>query len=441
MKLTELKIKNYKSLGDIVFSPSNFSAIIGPNASGKSNFASAISFLTEVYQYGLVKAISVKGGFENIAYKKIKRTKSPIEFSIKIKIDYEELDNLRAFIKFEKNVDLLYIEFEHIFAFSTNKLNAKSDYSVIFESVKYSEVFSDHRNDIISFEKNYNDVKSKYGKNLGKVFENFKSYFNKIPLRPQSLMITDFPMLEIIFGNVLSYLKSFRIYQFNPFKTRIPGIYSPIPILNQDGENLPIYVNWFKEEHPSLWINLLNTMRDIIPGLQDIKVDFLHNRTLGLFFIEKGIGKPWISEEVSDGTILTLSILLGISDPNKEFILIEEPENSIHPWILRKLVEYFLKIADTKTVVVTTHSLILIDMLSPDQIWCVYKMDNKSNIKKITELDKMLESDWKNGKTKISDYLDMGLIPQAVLNEYSKPEVQKDKIIKESKRIYKKIKK
>ena len=103
MKLTELKIKNYKSLGDIVFSPSNFSAIIGPNASGKSNFASAISFLTEVYQYGLVKAISVKGWFENIAYKKIKRTKSPIEFSIKIKIDYEELDNLRAFIKFEKN--------------------------------------------------------------------------------------------------------------------------------------------------------------------------------------------------------------------------------------------------------------------------------------------------------------------------------------------------
>src|SRR4030042_702544 len=67
--IDEIRIKNYKSLRDVTFRPGRFSVLIGPNASGKSNFADAIDFIKEFYTWGLGKAIRIKGGLGKIAFK------------------------------------------------------------------------------------------------------------------------------------------------------------------------------------------------------------------------------------------------------------------------------------------------------------------------------------------------------------------------------------
>ena len=76
MFLKKLRIHNYKSLRNVCFTPEPFAALIGPNASGKSNFADAVHFLSEIYKHGLEPAIARKGGYENMVVRpKIRTTR------------------------------------------------------------------------------------------------------------------------------------------------------------------------------------------------------------------------------------------------------------------------------------------------------------------------------------------------------------------------------
>ncbi|HYW06589.1 MAG TPA: AAA family ATPase, partial [Longimicrobium sp.] len=65
MELRRLSIKNYKSVKSVEFTPGPLTALVGPNAAGKSNFADGIGFLADLYRDGLEIAVARRGGYEN----------------------------------------------------------------------------------------------------------------------------------------------------------------------------------------------------------------------------------------------------------------------------------------------------------------------------------------------------------------------------------------
>ena len=155
-------------------------------------------------------------------------------------------------------------------------------------------------------------------------------------------------------------------------------------------------------------------MQDILQGLNQISLQYLHTKTLGLFFEEEGFGRSWNVDEVSDGTIQALAILVAAADPRTSLLLIEEPENSVHPWIIRKLVERLKEVSKTANVVVTSQSPVLVDSLSPREVWIVARQNGETQIRQLTDLDPSIEEQWEAGKYRLSDFLDSGLVPQVV---------------------------
>ena len=87
MRLTRLTIQNYKSLRNVEISPRDFSVLIGRNSSEKSNFADALEFLSIAYADGLEHPVARKGGYENIAHRKERRSRSAIGFSVELKTE------------------------------------------------------------------------------------------------------------------------------------------------------------------------------------------------------------------------------------------------------------------------------------------------------------------------------------------------------------------
>src|ERR1041385_5795380 len=81
--ITNLQIDNFKSLKniDVVFGPMNF--IVGPNASGKSNFGEALDFLSHVFREDLAFAVAEKGGFYNICHRRQRRARGAISFKVR----------------------------------------------------------------------------------------------------------------------------------------------------------------------------------------------------------------------------------------------------------------------------------------------------------------------------------------------------------------------
>lgn len=204
------------------------------------------------------------------------------------------------------------------------------------------------------------------------------------------------------------------MFQLNPRNSRETGVPTPSPDLDRFGGNLPAVISHLKKNHPEEYSHVLETIRRINPAIEDIETGFTHTKTLALFVKEQGINRPWTSEDLSDGTIQTIALLAAVFDPRNSLVVIEEPENSIHPWALRNLVQAFRLASEKKQILLTTHSPILIDQLKPEEVWVVQKPGTETKIDPLLSLDPSLKEAWGKGKFTLSEYLDSGAVPEAV---------------------------
>lgn len=64
MFIKRVAATNFKSYDNINVKLSNFSALIGSNASGKSNFVEIFEFMNDIFTFGIENAVSMHGGRE-----------------------------------------------------------------------------------------------------------------------------------------------------------------------------------------------------------------------------------------------------------------------------------------------------------------------------------------------------------------------------------------
>ena len=117
---------------------------------------------------------------------------------------------------------------------------------------------------------------------------------------------------------------------------------------------------------------------------------------------------------MSDGTIRALSLLVALADSRNTALVIEEVENAFHPWIVQTLLKRFRFVSREKTIILTTHSPVVVDTLDPSETWVVFKKAGQTRLKNLGSIDRKLRSAWERGEFRLSDYLDSGLLPQAI---------------------------
>lgn len=427
MRISTLAIENYKSLKKISFSPSNFAVLIGANASGKSNFADALEFLGLVYKHGLEHAITAKGGYENIAFRRQRRSKSPISFTISSKTNEKETQLiLRRLLppksKSFKTSPYKHLIFEHSFSFKATSRGIKADFIISNEYINISGVSKKGiKEKILSIERDedshLNFIPQADNDIVKSLLRNFTYYIDfqtNATLQPQSLLLTSATIAIFAFYFFTNQLSHIVTYRFSPGFCRQPGVPTPNPSLSIYGEQLPALIDLLMRKYPDQWKIVLSAMQDLIPELEDISVAILHTKRLGIFFKTSELQRPWTADEMSDGTIQSLAILSSLADPRNFLTLIEEPENSIHPWILNVISEQFKITSKKQTVILTTHSQIIIDKSQPNDIWIFHKKDGETKIERLTDIDKTIKTRWENGEFKLSDLLESGYISQYV---------------------------
>ena len=427
MQLAKIRIQNYKSLKNVEIEPKNFSVLIGRNSSGKSNFADALEFLAIAYSDGIEHAIARKGGYENIAFRKERRSRSALEFAIELRAEMSDSEVYPPSMLNRNSDRVSTWIFRHKFEIKATGEGIRSDFRVVSESLDIIKDAKNREIDDIPYEW-LNFQRSEDGKiNLkgdldspmvGAVLFDPKYWMNVFPnelsLAGTELLFT-LPFFRTrVVGRFTSWLTKLAIFQVSPDISRHPGVPTPNPRLSSRGENLPAVVDWLQSKRPKDWKLVMRGMREIVPELKDVTVNYLHTRTLGLYFHEEGIGRPWTAEEVSDGTIRALAMLVACFDPRNTVLLIEEPENSLHPWIIREIMKNLRSLSSEKMVMVTTHSPIVLDMLSPSEVWVIFKRDGETHLSPLVGFDSDLMTDWESGKIRLFDYLESGYVSEAV---------------------------
>ncbi len=101
----------------------------------------------------------------------------------------------------------------------------------------------------------------------------------------------------------------------------------------------------------------------------------------GLFF-DLGHSHPVPAREMSDGMLLVLAYLTILYLPAPpHFLLIEEPENGIHPARLKEIIAIVRQLVAEQgrtQVIMTTHSPYLLDLFQPEEVTLCGKQDDGS---------------------------------------------------------------
>lgn len=416
MHINQLHVENYRSLRNITFRPGALTVIIGPNGSGKSNLASAFEFVSDTYSNGLEYALLKKGGFENVAFRGKRRTKSAIKFVIDFTIEAKR--HTPFIFPLPRNSKSL-IRIVHTFAIKASSQSLRADYHVVEDKVSFyvaqksstQEGYEDWPH-YLTLERENNEIISKYERDdIDKDFEQYLGFLrNSNRYLNAATELFSLQMLRMGYETP----DGISVHQFSPQISRTPGAPTPNPKLTSYGENLAALVDWLKRQHPKRWDEIETSMQQIVPGLESIGVEFSPNKLLVLTFKDERSNRPWTSEEVSDGTIQTLAILCCLADPRISALFLEEPENSVHPWIVRQLARHFTKHSVKAQTIVTTHSPIILNAVSPEQVWVCFKEDGETFVSHLPELQPEIVDDWKSGQDRLYELLDMGLVSEAV---------------------------
>jgi predicted ATPase len=410
MRLSRVEIQSYRSIYGVSLEPPPFTVVVGPNNAGKSNLASALYFLAEVARSGLEVAVGREGGFPNLAFRRDKRTTRAVRFAFELELPASEIKRPFLLANSEYQDHTFRLKYEFSIRAPTQSLDA--DFRIASEDLDLrlpgrARFRCTRTGDSVSTRWTPGKADSS-DTLLTPLGDNFLASYLERNTESDVLLIHRLVMNPLIEA-VLDSLGSTRLLQLTPLECRKPGTPTPNPQISRHGDNLPAVVRFMQQRHKDAWNESFDAMAQIVPGLSDIKPEYTTDRHLTLRFEEDGGRRSWTPDEVSDGTVLSLALFTSLFDPRSPFLLIEEPENSVHPWIIKRFVD--LCRHANKQVLITTHSPALVAYLAPPELAILWRSrEGHTEVKSLTELDPKAQQLWEDGAINLYDLIDGGWI-------------------------------
>ncbi len=177
-------------------------------------------------------------------------------------------------------------------------------------------------------------------------------------------------------------LTNWYFFYFEPReRMRIPNPVKEVHHIGLMGEELAAFLNTLRAVDEKQLRGIEKALHAIIPSVTGVEVDVNEIGEVELRILEGRTPIP--SRVVSEGTLRVLGLLaLGATKDPFSLVGFEEPENGVHPRRIRliaELLKYRAQQGDTQ-LIVTTHSPILPDMVSDENLYVCHKVEGETVI-------------------------------------------------------------
>lgn len=222
-------------------------------------------------------------------------------------------------------------------------------------------------------------------------------------LRPSA---PDHPLLTHIRA-LMSGLRGLSRYRLDPEALRTPAAPAPDAVLSPRGDNLVAVLDrLFSGPERGRIDEIEAVLRDAVPTLRGVALRTIDGKTGAktLEFVLRGASKPPLTipcEHASDGAMLLLGYLALAYSDEPGMLLVEEPENGLHPARLGMVIEILRKIAAgeigvrPRQVIVTTQSPLLLNFTAPEEVRIVRRDHDPGTVvtpmSRVTDVDKLGE--------------------------------------------------
>lgn len=332
--LTAVAIENYRSLRSIVLGLGQVTVITGANGTGKSSVYRALRLLASVARNGAAAALAAEGGMPSVL-SATPRSKGAVSLHLGFASD-----------DFGYAIDLGLPQ-------TVGPTMFQLDPEVKAEAV-WAGPFLRPASSLVERHGAAVRIRDEHGKwdPLERWIKPFDSMLSELAdprLTPELLTLRD-------------RMRAWRFYDHlrtdpgAPVRYPQPG--SRTPVLSSDGSDVAA---------------ALQTIREIGKGLEaavdrafpGAAVEILDRG--GGFEVamrQPGLLRPLSGAELSDGTLRYLMLVAALLSPRPaEFLVLNEPETSLHPDLLAPLGELIRSASEHSQIVVVTHARALVDAL------------------------------------------------------------------------------
>lgn len=338
-----LEITNFLSYKSAKFEFSDLVALVGPNASGKSNLVAAIKLLREIPIHGLPVALARRGGFDQLRHRSQGRPNDP-----SLRLEWH-LDNFGPSF-YELRLG----------AVSPRSYRIKSETAEVRNGYGTFRLESDGKHVRFS-EPNPGD--------------------SPISDRPFPVPPGQSALSSAGYAGFLIYetLQKMQTVEVNP--AVVGNLQDPTstPDFEPDGSNSTSIYELLNAPERA---DLVDELSAIVPGIKKVEVQRLADKqTFRFFQATSSKDRVFTAKQMSDGTLRAFSILLALKQPNRpRLFIIEEPEVAIHLGALRTMIDILAQESEGAQIVITTHSADIVDAVDVESLRVVWSADGESRV-------------------------------------------------------------
>lgn len=402
--LKRIKIQGYKSLIDVEINFEHLAVLVGPNASGKSNFLDALQLLSQIATSETLKAAfnppyrgrpleSFSFGREGI---KSLLEEESVSFSIEVDVQLSPV--------VVESVNQQIQETRRTPSNESKSVSKRLPPTVREENLQYRiEIEILPKSGILRVADEYLAALNANGELNQKRKPFLEQIDNRLHLRMEgqarpthyerylNCSILSMPLYPPHYPHLVAMrqeLASWLSFYFEPReRMRLPNPVKEVHHIGLMGEDLAAFLNTLRVLDETQFKAVEKSLNTIIPSITgiDVSVNELGEVELNLCEGEKLIPARVLSE----GTlrILGLLALSGTKEP-PALIGFEEPENGVHPRRIQriaKLLETHRFLQRTQYII-TTHSPLFPDLIPTKSVYICRKVDGCTEIEPLIQM-------------------------------------------------------
>lgn len=362
--IRKLTVRNFKSIRRLDLELGEFNVLVGANASGKSNVVEVLRFIRDLASLGIDDAVSLQGGPPYLL--NFKARDEPLV------VETVADEGLRPMLPAAPSSGY------HLVIFDSPTVTRRLELGfapgpgvvVLKDEVVLSGQLSGvglegHQEPLgagsLTLAAEGGQVKLTLGVAAAAAVGTLRTAHPLLPgpidLRGGTTLAFGPTRFELLLGGPSGGgVGDLAVYNIDPDSPKLGARPRGRATLEEDAGNLAQFLRGVLSDPPRKR-KLLGVLGDLLPFLTDAHVQTFADKTALLEFAERYWPDRFVpASSLSDGTISLVALVAALYFAGQFLRAFEEPERSIHPSLIAKVVEMMRDAARRAQVLITTHS-------------------------------------------------------------------------------------
>lgn len=381
--IDRLSIAGYRSIRSIILSLGQLNVVTGANGSGKSNLYRALRLLAETADGRLIHSLAREGGLSSVLWagpEKISREMLNGDVPVQGTLRKNSVSLRLGFTgyPFSYCLDLGLPQPSNSMFDSDPEMKRECLWRG--SGMEPKAMCADRQGTMLrcrSVKGKWQDI--------------------ELSIAKQSSMLSDYadpfaaPELIVMRESMRSwrFYDTFRTDQEAPSRRPFNGTFTPV--MASDGSDLAAALQTIIEIGDA--VGLRRTIDDAFPGSQ-VRVART-DAGIQLSLKQPGMLRELTAAELSDGTLRFLLLLAALLTPRPaELLVLNEPENSLHPNLIPALGRLITLAAESSQVIVVSHNQALVEELETDEICTLIRLEKQLGQTVVQDSNLLNQAGW-----------------------------------------------